>query len=102
VFVPGRSVVWPVHRSKNLTMYPYGTLFCTEVKYIATSILHDERLQEVAVSGEAPGILHGDAAVQIWTDFTGSALDGPNVVGTASGLLPDGDELGEACGEAEA
>jgi hypothetical protein len=94
VLGPGRSVVWPVHRSKNLTMYEYGTLFWTEVKYIATSILHDDRLQDVAVSAEAPGMLHGDATVQIWTDLTGSALDGPNVVGTASGALFDGDELG--------
>ena len=101
MFAPGRSVVWPVHRSKNLTMYEYGTLFCTAVKYMATSSLHDDRSQEVAVSADAPGMLHGDATLQIWTDFTGSALDGPNVVGTASGTLPDGDELGVPCGEFE-
>jgi len=79
-------------------MYEYGTLFWTEVKYIATSSLHDERLQDVAVSGDAPGMLHGDAAVQICTDFTESALDGPNVVGTARGALPDGVEVGVARG----
>jgi hypothetical protein len=44
---------------------------------------------------------HGDAVVQIWTDLTGSALDGPNVVGTASGDLPDGVEVGVPCGELE-
>lgn len=82
-------------------MYEYGTLFCTAVKYMATSSLHDDRSQEVAVSADAPGMLHGDATLQIWTDFTGSALDGPNVVGTASGTLPDGDELGVPCGEFE-
>jgi hypothetical protein len=71
------------------------------VKYIATSILHDDRSHDVAFSADCPGMLHGDAAVQIWTDFTGSALDGPKVVGTGSGALFDGDELGVARGEAE-
>lgn len=68
---------------------------------MATSILHDERSQDVAVSGDEPGMLHGDAVVQIWTDFTGSALEGPNVVGTASGPLFDGVEVGVPCGEPE-
>jgi hypothetical protein len=80
-------------------MYEYGTLFCTEVKYIATSILHDERLQDVAVSADAPGMLHGEAVVQICIDLTGSARAGPNVVGTASGALPDGIEVGVPWGE---
>ena len=77
-------------------------LFCTEVKYIATSSLHDDRSQEVAVSADWPGMLHGEAGVQIWTDFTGLALDGPKVVGTASGALFDGDALGVPCGDPEA
>jgi hypothetical protein len=77
-------------------------LFCTAVKYSATSSLHELKSQEVPVSADDPGMLHGDAAVHIWTDFTGSALDGPKVVGTASGPLFDGDALGVACGELEA
>jgi len=83
-------------------MYEYGTLFCTEVKYIATSILHEETSHEVAVSAAAPGMLHGDAVVQIWTDLTGSALAGPYVVGTGSGLLLDGVEVGVPWGVAVA
>ena len=55
--------------------------------------------QLVAVSAEDPGMLHGDAALQIWTDLTGSAEAGPNVVGTARGPWPDGEEDGEACGD---
>jgi hypothetical protein len=71
------------------------------VKYIATSILQELRSQAVAFSSDWPGILHGEAAVQICTDFTESALDGPKVVGTGSGALFDGVELGVARGEAE-
>jgi hypothetical protein len=56
-------------------------------------------LQFVAVSSAEPGMWQGDAVVQIWTDFTGSALEGPNVVGTASGALFDGVEVGVPCGE---
>ena len=76
-------------------------LFCTAVKYRATSSLQDERSQDVAVSADEPGMLHGDAALQIWTDFTGSALEGPNVVGTASGALLEGVEVGVPCGVPE-
>ena len=54
-----------------------GTLFCAVEKYMATSTLHEVRSQTVALSGEPPGMLHGDAAVQIWTLVTGAALAGP-------------------------
>lgn len=74
---PGRSVVWPLHLSKNLTMYEIGVLFCTEVKYIATSSLHELGSQTEALSGDDPGMVQGDAGVQIWIDLTGSALAGP-------------------------
>lgn len=77
-------------------------LFCTAVKYSATSSLHEVKSQELLVSADDPGMLHGEAAVQIWTDFTGSALAGPKVVGTASGPLFDGDALGFEDGDAEA
>jgi hypothetical protein len=54
-----------------------ATDFCTVVKYIATSRRHVEpRLHWVALSGDPPGMLHGEAVVQIWTDLTGVALLG--------------------------
>ena len=73
VDVPGRSVVWPVQRSKNLRMYETLVLFCTAVKYRATSSLHELTWQFVALSGDEPGMLHGVAGEQICTDLTGSA-----------------------------
>lgn len=74
---PGKSVVWPVHLSKNLRMYEICVLFCTAVKYIATSSLHELRSQTVALSADEPGMLHGEDAEQICIDLTGSALAGP-------------------------
>jgi hypothetical protein len=46
--------------------------------------LHDVTLHEVAFSGAPPGMLQGEALVQICTDLTGSAEVGP-YVGTARG-----------------
>jgi hypothetical protein len=77
-------------------------LFCTAVKYSATSSLHELTSHELPVSADDPGMLHGDAVVQIWTDFTGSALDGPKVVGTACGVCPEGEALGFEDGDPEA
>ena len=47
-------------------------------------------------------MLHGEATVQIWIDLMGSAEAGPNVVGTASGPLLDGEDDGDPCGELDA
>ena len=54
-----------------------GTLFCAVEKYIATSTRHEARSQAVALSAAPPGILQGEAVVQIWTLVTGAALAGP-------------------------
>src|SRR5256885_1882186 len=71
VLAPGRSVVWPVHRSKNLRVKATGMLFCEVEKYIAISTLQEARSHTVALSAEAPGMLQGDAVVQIWILVTG-------------------------------
>ena len=46
--------------------------------------MHELRSHAVPFSGEPPGILHGEAVVQICTFEIGSALVGPKF-GTASG-----------------
>lgn len=77
MFGPGRSVVVPVQRSKNLRAKPTGT-FCCDEKEIATSTLHEVlRSQLVAVSGGDPEMLHGVAVEQNCTLVTGSAEAGP-------------------------
>lgn len=74
-------------------------LFCTAVKYMATSSLHEDVASQVdPVSGDEPGMLQGEEGAQIWMDLTGSASAGPNVVGTATGVLPLGVAVGVPCG----